>query len=317
MTGRAGWIYRLHGLLAAAGTLIALGALAVAVRAVKPSLPSIDGLLSACRTWLLPHVSPIHLTTLGLAALGLSVIVRGARSAARARRAQSRLLAGLPRIGSPTGAVPANLVEHDAPQAFCAGLLRPQVYVSTGAVERLDAEELHAVLAHEAHHAARRDPLRIFVAQVLSDALFFLPVMHRLGERFAALAELAADQAAVRASGGTQPLASALLAFGDLGAARVIGVSAERVDHLSGERIRWELPVSLLAGATVTVAGLGALILVAASATEMATVSAPLLLMQSCGPLMIVGAGGMFVSRFRGPWDCLHRRENPGFPGLF
>ncbi len=80
------------------------------------------------------------------------------------------------------------------PLAFCAGLLRPRVYVSTGALERLGEAELAAVVAHEAHHAARRDPLRILVARAIGDAYS----LGALPRREQALAELAADAAVVR-----------------------------------------------------------------------------------------------------------------------
>lgn len=73
--------------------------------------------------------------------------------------------------------------------------------------------------------------------------------------------------------------------------ALVVGVSEERVDHLSGEPTRWELPVSLLLGAIVTLAALGALILVVAQVTSPSQISVPALLMQSCGPIVLLVAG--------------------------
>ena len=57
-----------------------------------------------------------------------------------------------------------------SPLAFCAGLLRPRVFVSEGALARLGARALTAVVAHEGHHAARRDPLRILIARAIGDA---------------------------------------------------------------------------------------------------------------------------------------------------
>jgi Zn-dependent protease with chaperone function len=94
------------------------------------------------------------------------------------------------------------------PLAFCAGLLRPRVYVSTGALQRLGAAELSAVVAHEAHYAARRDTLRILMARAIGDAYS----LGALPRREQAPAELFADAAVVR-SRGAVPLASALLAF--------------------------------------------------------------------------------------------------------
>ena len=117
------------------------------------------------------------------------------------------------------------------PLAFCAGLLRPRVYVSTGALERLGEAELAAVVAHEAHHAARRDPLRLLVARAIGDAYS----LGALPRREQALAELAADAAAVRCR-GVAPLASALLAFDPT------AIAPERVDRLAGEAPRHEVP---------------------------------------------------------------------------
>jgi Zn-dependent protease with chaperone function len=115
------------------------------------------------------------------------------------------------------------VVRDPRPLAFCAGMLRPAVYVTVGALERLDRRELAAVVAHEAHHARRRDPLRLLVAQTLADASGLL---RDLPERQAAAADLAADAAAIAAAGSPVPLASALLRLED--------PAPERVDHLLG-----------------------------------------------------------------------------------
>ena len=93
------------------------------------------------------------------------------------------------------------VIELAAPMAFCAGWLRPRVYVSTGGLSRLSPDELAAVLAHEHHHKALRDPLRLAVGAVLSQALFFLPVLRPLHERYGDVAELRADAAARDAPG--------------------------------------------------------------------------------------------------------------------
>ena len=70
------------------------------------------------------------------------------------------------------------------------------------------------MLEHEDHHLRVRDPLRFACGRILSQALFFVPVLRPLGDRYGELAELQADDAAVRASAGQKaPLASALLGF--------------------------------------------------------------------------------------------------------
>lgn len=94
-------------------------------------------------------------------------------------------------------------------QAFTAGFLHPRIYLSTELLETLEEDELRAVLLHEAHHQARRDPLRIFLATLLKDAFWYLPVVRALWKKFIEAKERAADDAASRL--GTLPLAGALL----------------------------------------------------------------------------------------------------------
>jgi len=186
---------------------------------------------------------------LALAMLALVVLVAGARSLTRQLRDSRRYLCALA-LGDDQLQIDGErcrLIEDPEPCAFCAGYLRPRIYVSTGTLDLLPAVELRAVVAHEKHHAQRRDPLRLLVARVLADALFFLPALRRMSDRYTALSELAADQAAVKASCGRTALASALLRFGEHGAqpAASFGISPERVDWLAGDAAasRWQIPL--------------------------------------------------------------------------
>lgn len=95
------------------------------------------------------------------------------------------------------------------PQAFTAGFLHPRIYLSTGLPETLEEDEFRAVLLHEAHHQVRRDPVRIFLATILKEAFWYLPVVRVLWRGFIEAKERAADDAASRL--GTLPLAGALL----------------------------------------------------------------------------------------------------------
>lgn len=105
--------------------------------------------------------------------------------------------------------------------AFTVGWLRPMVYVSEALAERLALRELTAVLAHEAAHLRRRDPLRLTAIRFLARTLFWLPVLSRLADDLADEAEIAADDAA--AGGRPLALASALVAI-----ASTFGQSASR-----------------------------------------------------------------------------------------
>ncbi len=236
-------VFVLHAGLGAVAAGVLLFALATAAGGLSFDAPSAAALAEACASLVFPDLSVGSVASLALGSLAAAVFILGARSAVRQLLASRRIVRGLPRRGlGPDGAV---LFAHAQPQAFCAGLLRPRVYLSTGATSTLTADELGAVLAHEAHHARVRDPLRVFVVRVVSDALFFLPAARKLAERYAALAEMAADAAAV-GKGGAQPLASALLTF-EAADPAVVGIAPERVDHLLGERPAWQLPVALLA----------------------------------------------------------------------
>jgi Zn-dependent protease with chaperone function len=168
--------------------------------------------------------------------LALSVLVlaeafvawRALRSLRRQLAAQRRLRAA-PVARSLTVAGHAVAVLADPrPLAFCAGLRRPRVYVTTGALARLEPDELRAIAEHEAHHVRRRDPLRLLVAQTLADA-FAIRALRDLPDRQHTTADLAADAAAVAAAGTARPLAAAMLRLHD--------PRPERVDQLLGRPV--------------------------------------------------------------------------------
>lgn len=106
------------------------------------------------------------------------------------------------------------LIVSDIPDtvAFCAGLLRPCVVVSSSLVTSLDRAPLTAVLAHEAAHARRRDPLRQLLCHALARGLWVVPAARRGAEHLRLRFELAADRAAARHA-GRRALAEALLAL--------------------------------------------------------------------------------------------------------
>lgn len=301
---KARGIYRLQlavALLGAAATLLVLD---VAAHAITLRPADSASLWTACRSFVLPHVSITAVVVLALGSFAFAVLALAGRSAARQLGASRRFFAGLIALrAAPVGPARTMLFSDDRPQAFCAGLVRPRVYLSDATLELLGADELQAVLAHEAHHARYGDPLRIFIARMLCDALFFLPVLRRLSVRYAALAELAADAAAVRHSrNDPRALASALLAFDGASSTAVVGIAPERVDHLLGEHPRWELPVALLAWALVVLTAIVVVALRTADATARMTVDLPLLASELCMVVMAVaplalGAAALLASR--------------------
>lgn len=286
------------GLCGAAVTGLALWVLAGAITLQSPSTAA---LAEACRSFVLPQPSLEAMLALMLGSVAFAVLILAARSLRRRLQASRRIVRSLRVIGYQRGR--AIVFADPQPLAFCAGLLRPRVYVSTGAIDALSPPELEAVLAHEAHHVRCRDPLRIVIARVLADALFFLPVLRDLAARYEALAEIAADAAAVRRHGGDRsPLAGALLAFDERASSAVVAIAPERVDHLLGQRPRWEVPVALLGWATVIVAASVIVALRVDQATAHATVSLPLVAAQLCMVAMaalplIAGAAALLGAR--------------------
>jgi Zn-dependent protease with chaperone function len=185
----------------------------------------------------------------------------------------------------------ALVIDDGRPQAFCAGLIRPRVYISTGALALLDDSGLDAVMAHERHHASRRDPLRLAAGRVFGRALFLLPGLGALIERQQALAELSADEGAVNAAPANRSgLAAAMLSFSEAAVAgRSPGIDPARVDFLLGESPSWRFPLALcLGGSTVIALLLAIAVLAGQVAYGSATLAPPFLSRQPCVVVLAV-----------------------------
>src|SRR5206468_1743628 len=181
-------LFRFHLALGVAGALVVAYGAAGVLRATTTAPPAARELLHACSAMTLAWVTPGSLAVLVLATLSATSAVRGATSAVRRVRAHRRVVRGLP----PSAPVVVDgttirLFAGDRPEAFCAGLACPRVFISTAAARRLSPNELDAMVAHEAHHAQRREPLRLLLIGVLCDALFFLPALRDAQRRYAAL----------------------------------------------------------------------------------------------------------------------------------
>jgi Zn-dependent protease with chaperone function len=137
------------------------------------------------------------------------------------------------------------VVSTDEVLCFCIGLLRPRVVVSTGLVELLDRAELDAVLAHEASHQRRRDPLRLLVAAVAIRGLFFVPALADLARAARLTTEVEADAAAVDRYGSTNLLRALKTVLGAVprtpaGASAVVAsdLMSDRIQALGGDHPR-------------------------------------------------------------------------------
>lgn len=203
------------------------------------------------------------------AAVVAACVVRGAWLVGRVRRRLRGLAVSesVPShvllMASALGVRRLRCLDGDDPVAFTAGALRPVVWLSRGLLEAVGPDAVRAVIAHEAHHARRRDPLRRAVRHAIADVLVLVPVLRWRAERCAEGDELAADRASLRvASPGS--VADALLMTGSPRPAAALaafdgGIDA-RVAQLLGEplpapRCPPRLLAASLVGAGAGVAG--------------------------------------------------------------
>jgi len=157
-----------------------------------------------------------------------------------------------------------DVVTDERPFSFCYWFLRPRICLSTALVERLDPDELRAVLYHERYHLRQRDPLRQIVARYFAAGQYVVPVVDELLSFHTLQKEIEADQEAVRASGDVRSLASALykllpdadeVSLGLLVPVSSLSVTEARIDQLVAGR-----PVSVALSPLSVVLSGGALI---------------------------------------------------------
>jgi hypothetical protein len=283
-------VFWLVVILGTAGILVAAGALGAALGSVQRVSTGTGHLKVAGVILSYPAFNGTGWLLVGLGAIGVAALTIAGRAAWRQRSAYRSFLEKLDILGGLDGHPAVKVIADPRPEAFCAGFLRPTVFVSQGAFESLTPPELNAVLAHEYHHRLVHDPLRFAFGRILSQALFFLPALRPLCARYSDLAEVNADVAAVRASAGRQgPLASALLVFDESAPPGVSGISSARVDSLLGEPRRWRLPGLQIAASIAALSVLGLLIWQASGeASVRATLNLPLLSSQPCAVMMLL-----------------------------
>jgi Zn-dependent protease with chaperone function len=220
----------------------------------RPALVALVGGLAAARlAWHPGRALCGQMTMAGC--LGVAVLVVAALDltswilrASWLAAAAAREVAALPRRPTPdalaaaadrSGVTAVICLDSPATSAFCAGLLRPRVFMTDSMVTSLGRDELAAVLVHEAEHARHRDPLRRLAGRAAADVLFWLPLVGWWTGRRLEDAELAADRAAIRRV-GRAPLARALRATAAPAAAavgaRFDGAGPARVTQLLGDQ---------------------------------------------------------------------------------
>ncbi len=175
-----------------------------------------DKLLACSQDW---RIAAIFLSSLLVLGHGIVAV----RALNRTRRHQQKLglaLAILPEF-APTRTVWNFLVKAGAHTrvkvlaaseifAFCAGITKPVIYISTAAIAKLSEDELEAVLWHEKSHADCRDPLKMALLGVVRATFGYLPALSYSITTFLRGREYDADDEAVRRVGSARAVVRAL-----------------------------------------------------------------------------------------------------------
>jgi Zn-dependent protease with chaperone function len=208
---RARWTSRapqlaIYTYLAAAwSTLAALGLAGLTLAVHTSALGGgLSHLIGAC----VIRLRDMYATPGGAAAAGLGLTIIGAvlaRTAfitvthVRAVRQQTLEHAQTARmVGRPDAALGATLVDHHQPAAYCVAGRQPTVVLTTAALQALEPAQLDAVLAHERAHLAGHHHQLVTAARIVRQVLPFLPLMRATETQVARLAELHADDMALR-----------------------------------------------------------------------------------------------------------------------
>ena len=95
--------------------------------------------------------------------------------------------------------------------AFTFGFWNPKIVLSTILIDMLDSRELEAVIYHETSHQKNYDGLKVFVLQIISEVMWYIPLTKWSYQNYRILVELAADEFAIKRMGSELGLGSALL----------------------------------------------------------------------------------------------------------
>jgi Zn-dependent protease with chaperone function len=187
------------------------------------------------------------LAALCTALLAVSVL-RVGRALARSRRYMHECRSLGSSVKLAESGAPIVVVEEPAPFMAIAGIVKPSVLVSRGALDALSSEHLAAALRHERAHTDSRDNLKRLGLCVAPGLLPFVNGFGAIEHEWAKLAEWAADDRAAEGDAGRSlSLAEALVRMVRLGslpkcsplASPFVSTTAdvaERVDRLLGVR---------------------------------------------------------------------------------
>jgi Zn-dependent protease with chaperone function len=156
------------------------------------------------------------LVLLAAAAVGAAFIAAGLARAVLAMAATRRVVRGWMADAEPlvlaAAPVPAYRIRDAFPAVCVVGILQPRLFVAGQVLDRLSAEEIDAVLAHEAGHLRARDNLKGLLVRAAFDGLAFTGLGRALEQTWREAAESLADASASPAPGPSAlHLAAALI----------------------------------------------------------------------------------------------------------
>jgi bla regulator protein blaR1 len=202
--------------LAAVGTLIGLAVSSNGAAPGPGALDRLSGLVTADHP--VGRLGVVRLACLAAGFLLLAVLcwilLAASASVLRARQRQRELLSLLahddPKVPG------ALVVDHPAAAAYCLPGLRPEIVISAGVLDLLDADELAAVLAHERAHLRERHDLVLLPFLALLRAFSWAGITTQAYRAVGLLLEMHADDRVLRQLPARE-LATALLRVGAAG----------------------------------------------------------------------------------------------------
>jgi Zn-dependent protease with chaperone function len=103
------------------------------------------------------------------------------------------------------------VINHKEPLAFTFGFSNPVIILSTTLIEMLDTKELEAVIYHETSHQRYYDGIKVFILQIISESIWYIPLTRWSYQNYRIMIELVADEYAINRMGSELGLGSALL----------------------------------------------------------------------------------------------------------
>ncbi len=102
------------------------------------------------------------------------------------------------------------LIKSNKPFAFCLGIVRPKIYISTKMISLMDKAEVEAILRHEKYHLENKDSFVMLLASMGESLLPFFPLLSDLLHNYRIEREVKADNEAIKELGHSASIVSVL-----------------------------------------------------------------------------------------------------------